>query len=115
MSDINDFTKHQHIIEDNNSIKKVISIDLITKLSKTARIKLSDEEKSQYLKELTSVITWVDKLRDIECDDNDVESADYQVIDRKVVDHDSNQQDDVLGNTDTEYKCFIVPKIVEND
>ena len=114
MTDINDFTKHQHIIEDHPEQENSLSIDVINKLARLARIKLSEEEKGIFIKELAGVITWVDKLKDV-TEDETIESVDCQTIDQKIDDNPVNQHDDVLCHTETQHQCFIVPKIVEND
>ena len=113
MTDITDFTKHQHIIEDHPE-DSTLSMNVINKLSRLARIKLSEEEKKIFIKDLASVITWVDKLKDLKEEDN-LETVDYQVINQKTDESPGYQHDDVLRHAETQYQCFIVPKIVEND
>ena len=112
-NDISDFAKHQHIIEECK--KKTISVDEIRKLAKLARIKLTDEELSQYSKDLAGVIGWLDKLNDVEIDPlNKFVASDYILMEKLVDDTLSDKHADVLSNAETEHNCFVVPKIIEN-
>lgn len=111
-SDINDFSKKQHIItkcEDD-----AFSIEEIGKLAKLAKIKLSVQEKEEYVHELASVINWVNKLQEIKMDD-EFSNTRLGVIDGVTVDQKGDKHDDILHNTHTEHRYFVVPKVIDND
>lgn len=88
----------------------------IRKVAKLARIRLSDEEVPHFQKEISSIITWVEQLQEV--DTNNVpEMASVEntpLPQRKDKVTDGNIQKDVLANApDADYGCFMVPKVVE--
>ena len=88
----------------------------IRKVAKLARIRLSDDEVSHFQNEISSIITWVEQLQEVDTD-NTAEMASVEntpLPQRKDEVTDGNIQKDVLSNApDADYGCFMVPKVVE--
>lgn len=99
-----------------NSSNKITQEDII-KISKLARIRLTDEEKIKMQQELSSIFDWIDKLSELG-DLADVKPmssvANMSMQLHKDEISDGNIANDVLKNAPTsEYDCFVVPKVVE--
>lgn len=88
----------------------------IRKVAKLARIRLSDDEVPHFQEEISSIITWVEQLQEVDTD-NVPEMAsveDLALPQREDKVTDGNIQQDILANApDADYGCFMVPKVVE--
>ena len=93
-----------------------ITLDLIEYLEKLGRIKLSPEEEDRTLKELRSILGYIDKLGEL--DTAGVEPLSHafgrtNVVREDVVTND-DMQDLILSNAaETKDGAILVPKTVE--
>lgn len=88
----------------------------ITKVAKLARIRLSDEEKNAYAKELTQIFNWIEQLGEVDTEGvaQMTSVANMTLPMRRDEITDGNRQEDILSNApQSEYGCFAVPKVVE--
>ncbi len=88
----------------------------IRKVAKLARIRLSDEEVPHFQEEVSSIISWVEQLQEVNTDNvpemASVENTPLPQREDEVTD--GNIQQDILSNSpDADYSCFVVPKVVE--
>jgi aspartyl-tRNA(Asn)/glutamyl-tRNA(Gln) amidotransferase subunit C len=88
----------------------------IEKIGKLARIRLSEDDKTMYAKEISSILGWVEQLNEVNTDNvaqlNSV--SDMTLPWRKDEVTDGNIADQVLKNApQAEYGCFAVPKVIE--
>ncbi len=88
----------------------------IRKVAKLARIRLSDDEVPHLQEEISSIITWVEQLQEVDTTNvpemASVENTPLPLREDKVTD--GNIQQDILSNApDADYGCFMVPKVVE--
>jgi len=88
----------------------------ITKISRLARIEVSDSEKETLATQVDKIINWVEKLNEVNTDNvapltNVHEMA--MPMNKDLV-SDGNIADDVLANSkDAKYGYFAVPKVIE--
>lgn len=86
------------------------------KIAKLARINLAPNEVEEYCKELSDILDWVAMLNEVDTS-NVTEMTSVEAITLPFrSDHISagNQRDEILLNApDSDYGCFIVPKVVE--
>ena len=93
-----------------------LTTEEILAIAKLARINLSEEEVTQYQGELNNILDWVDQLQKV---DTDGVPQFTSVNERKLPMRDDvvtegNLQQEVLANApDSQYGCFVVPKMVE--
>lgn len=90
---------------------------LVSKLEKLARLKLSDEERSQLMKDLNAMLGMIDRLNELELDA--VDPLEYVSSGRR------EPRADEVGETlspaealqnapDQEFPYFRVPKVIQN-
>lgn len=88
----------------------------IAKIAKLARIRLSDEERSHYAREMTSILGWIEQLQSVNTDGvTPLSSVSNQTLPwRKDEVTDGNIQKEILANAPVQnYGCFAVPKVIE--
>lgn len=93
-----------------------MDIATVTKIARLARIGLSEEEKTYYAKELSTIVTFVEQLQAV--DTSGVTGlasvADVTLPRREDAVTDGHQQAAVLANAPfAEHGCFGVPKVIE--
>ncbi len=112
-SNIYNFTEKQPLIEesDNDSVH----IEEVSKLAKLAKIKITDQEKRQYAKELAGVVNWFQKLDEIEMQQGDIDQLEVTKVSGSIDDKVGKDHVDVLYSTEVEHGYFIVPKIISDN
>ena len=90
--------------------------DQIIKVSKLARIELSDDEKIEFSKQLSDIISYVEKINEL--DTENVKPADHIVdqknifrIDRVKKSIETSELEKMAPDFDNNH--FVVPKIIE--
>ena len=86
------------------------------KLAKLARLSLNDEQLNNLEKDLTSIISFIDQLKEIDTDkiDPTSNSLDQDLILREDVAENKLSNEDLLKNVpESELGFFVVPKVIE--
>lgn len=88
----------------------------VTKIAKLARIKIADDKKANYAKELSAILDWVEQLEEVNTDNVEAMSSvvDTTLPAREDKVTDGGYHDKVLSNAPaSEFDCFVVPKVVD--
>jgi len=88
----------------------------VTKIARLARIRVTDEEKDHYAKEISGILQWIEQLQEVKTDGvpQMVSVADIRLPWREDKVTDGNQQEAVVKNApQSDYGCFVVPKVIE--
>lgn len=93
-----------------------LTVDDITRISKLARIKVSDADKPGLAEDLSGIFGWIDQLDKVDTKGiakyTDVLTT--EMPDRPDAVTDGNCVDDILANApEAAYNMFVVPKVVE--
>lgn len=93
-----------------------ITVETIKHVAKLSRLDLSDEEISKFAKDMESIISYVDKLNEL--DTKGVEPTAHVIpvsnVQRKDEVSPSMDRDKILSNAPMEANgCFKVPRIME--
>ena len=104
-----------------NSIKIVETSDYlnkntINKIARLSRIKLDDKESEDYIKDLNSILDWVEQLNEVNTDNVEPLSNISSSIlpKREDVSNDTNSSEEILENAPDKLEGFFaVPKVVE--
>ena len=93
-----------------------LDTNTINKIAKLARIKLSEEEVKDLLKDMNSILDWVEQLNEVNTDSieplTNISSSILPL--RKDESKDVNSSDEVLKNSPDKLEgYFAVPKVVE--
>ena len=93
-----------------------LDTNTINKIAKLARIKLSKEEAQDLLKDMNSILDWVEQLNEVNTDSieplTNISSSILPL--RKDESKDVNSSDEVLKNSPDKLEgYFAVPKVVE--
>jgi len=86
------------------------------KLAKLARLSLNDEQLNSLEKDLTSIVSFIDQLKEINTDkiDPTSNSLDQDLILREDIAENSLSNEDLLKNVpESELGFFVVPKVLE--
>jgi aspartyl-tRNA(Asn)/glutamyl-tRNA(Gln) amidotransferase subunit C len=86
------------------------------KLAKLARLSLNDEQLNNLEKDLTSIVSFIDQLKEIDTDkiDPTSNSLDQDLILREDVAENRLSNEDLLKNVpESELGFFVVPKVIE--
>ena len=92
------------------------SIQLVKKIAKLARIKISDEEASQFSIDLTNILNEMHKLQEVDTSDVEplVNITEKEIILREDQITDGNILQKVLSNAkNAQFNCYTVPKVIE--
>mgnify|MGYP005690234749 FL=1 len=86
------------------------------KIARLSRIKLEDKESEDYIKDLNSILDWVEQLNEVNTDKveplNNISSS--ILPKREDVSKDVNSSDEILENAPDKLEGFFaVPKVVE--
>lgn len=88
----------------------------ITKIARLARIRVKDEEKDFYAKQISGILQWMEQLNEVNTENvpQMVSVVDMSLPRRKDEVTDGNQQEAILKNApNADYGCFAVPKVIE--
>ena len=93
-----------------------LDTNTINKIAKLARIKLSDEEAKDLLKDMNSILDWVEQLNEVNTDKVEpLTNISSSVLTKRNDEaQDINSSDEVLQNSPDQLEgYFAVPKVVE--
>ena len=93
-----------------------LDTNTINKISKLARIKLSEEEAKELLKDMNSILDWVEQLNEVNTDNVEplANISSSTLPKRKDEAKDINTSDEILQNSPDKLEgYFAVPKVVE--
>ena len=96
--------------------KLKLDINTINKIAKLARIKLSEEEARELLKDMNSILDWVEQLNEVNTDKVEplANISSSTLPKRKDEAKDINTSDEILQNSPDKLEgYFAVPKVVE--
>lgn len=94
----------------------MLDINAVAKIARLARIRVTEEEKAHYAKELSGILAFVEQLNEVNTDGvpQMVSVADLKLPWREDKVTDGNQQEAVTANAPkSDYGCFVVPKVME--
>lgn len=88
----------------------------VTKIARLARIEVTDVEKDEIAQKLSGILQWMEQLNEVNTDNVPLMTSVSEVKlpwrEDKVTD--GNQQDAVVKNApQSDYGCFVVPKVME--
>ena len=93
-----------------------LDTNTINKIAKLARIRLSEEESKDLLKDMNSILDWVDQLNEVNTDTIEpLANISSSILPkRKDEANDINSTDEILKNSPDKLEgYFAVPKVVE--
>lgn len=88
----------------------------VAKIAKLARISVTEADKEHYAKEISSILSWVEQLNEVNTDGVPqlTSVSDVTLPWRKDEVTEGNQPEAVVKNApSSDYGCFVVPKVVE--
>ena len=88
----------------------------INKIAKLARIRLSEKEADEFLKDINSILDWVEQLNEVNTDNVEplTNISSSALTKRKDENQDINSSDEILQNSPDKLEgYFAVPKVVE--
>ncbi len=93
-----------------------IDKNTINKIARLSRIKLEDKESEDYIKDLNSILDWVEQLNEVNTENveplSNISSA--VLVQRDDIAKDTNSSEEVLENAPDKLEGFFaVPKVVE--
>ena len=93
-----------------------LDIAAVAKIARLARIEVSDSEKQHISVEISGILQWVEQLNEVNTDGvpQMTSVSAVKLPWRKDVVTDGNQQEAVVKNApQSDYGCFVVPKVME--
>ena len=93
-----------------------IDKNTINKIARLSRIKLDDKESEDYIKDLNSILEWVDQLNEVNTQNIEPLSNISSSIlpKREDISEDVNSSNEILKNAPDKLEGFFaVPKVVE--
>ena len=93
-----------------------IDKNTINKIARLSRIKLKDKESEDYIKDLNSILDWVDQLNEVNTDNIEpLSNISSSVLPKRDdISNDVNSTDEILENAPDKLEGFFaVPKVVE--
>ncbi|MBL6785341.1 MAG: Asp-tRNA(Asn)/Glu-tRNA(Gln) amidotransferase subunit GatC [Rickettsiales bacterium] len=93
-----------------------VSKQQVEKIAKLARIKLSENEKEFFAGEVGKIITWVEKLNEVNTDDVSAifeGSKSLNMFD-DVVKHNDLSEEVLKNSPERQFDFFAVPKMVDD-
>ena len=93
-----------------------IDKNTINKIARLSRIKLDNKESEDYIKDLNSILDWVEQLNEVNTENVEPLSNISSSIlpQREDVSKDTNSSDEILENAPDKLEGFFaVPKVVE--
>jgi len=88
----------------------------VGKIARLARIAVSEEEKIHFASEISGILQWVEQLGEVNTDGvplmTSVSEMQLPLREDKVTD--GSQQAAIIKNApESDYGCFVVPKVME--
>lgn len=93
-----------------------LNTNTINKIAKLARIRLSEKEADEFLKDINSILDWVEQLNEVNTDNVEplTNISSSALTKRKDEAQDMNSSDEILQNSPDKLEgYFAVPKVVE--
>ena len=93
-----------------------INKNTINKIARLSRIKLDDKESEDYIKDLNSILDWVEQLNEVNTENVEPLSNISSSIlpKREDISKDTNTSEEILENAPDKLEGFFaVPKVVE--
>ena len=93
-----------------------IDKNTINKIARLSRIKLDDKESEDYIKDLNSILDWVEQLNEVNTENiQPLSNISSSVLPkREDTSKDVNSSDEILENAPDKLEGFFaVPKVVE--
>ena len=93
-----------------------LDTNTINKIAKLARIKLSEKEANEFLKDINSILDWVEQLNEVNTDKVEplTNISSSALTKRNDEAKDINSSDEILQNSPDKLEgYFAVPKVVE--
>ncbi|MDC3022397.1 Asp-tRNA(Asn)/Glu-tRNA(Gln) amidotransferase subunit GatC [Pelagibacteraceae bacterium] len=93
-----------------------IDKNTINKIARLSRIKLDDKESEDYIKDLNSILDWVEQLNEVNTENVEPLSNISSSIlpKREDISKDTNTSEEILENAPDKLEGFFaVPKVVE--
>ena len=93
-----------------------IDKNTINKIARLSRIKLDDKESEDYIKDLNSILEWVEQLNEVNTENIEpLSNISSSVLPkREDTSKDVNSSDEILENAPDKLEGFFaVPKVVE--
>ena len=93
-----------------------INKDTINKIARLSRIKLEDKEFEGYIKDLNSILDWVEQLNEVNTENVEpLSNISSSVLPKRDdISHDTNSSVEILKNAPDKLEgFFVVPKVVE--
>lgn len=94
----------------------ILDKQAVAKIAKLARIQVSEEDKDFFSKELSGILKWMEQLNEVNTQDvpQMTSVSAVKLPWRKDEVTDGNQQEAVVKNaSQSDYGCFVVPKVIE--
>lgn len=88
----------------------------VSKIARLARLRLSEDEKAHYAREISGILQWVEQLGEVDTGNvpalASVSGMKLPWREDKVTD--GGKQEDVVANAPkSDAGCFVVPKVME--
>ena len=93
-----------------------LDTNTINKIAKLARIRLSEEESKDLLKDMNSILDWVEQLNEVNTDSvKPLTNISSSILPQRIDEaKDINSSDEILKNSPDKLEgYFAVPKVVE--
>jgi aspartyl-tRNA(Asn)/glutamyl-tRNA(Gln) amidotransferase subunit C len=88
----------------------------VAKIARLARIEVSDADRAHYAKEISGILKWIEQLNEVNTEGvpQMVSVADMRLPWRKDAVTDGGQPEAIVKNApQSDYGCFVVPKVME--
>ena len=93
-----------------------IDKNTINKIARLSRIKLDDKESEDYIKDLNSILDWVEQLNEVNTENVEpLSNISLSILPkREDLSKDTNSSEEILENAPDKLEGFFaVPKVVE--
>lgn len=96
--------------------KPLVDIAAVTKIARLARIEVPEADKAALSREISGILQWVEQLNEVNTDNVPMMTSvsALKLPWRKDEVTDGNQAEAVVKNApQSDYGCFVVPKVME--
>ena len=93
-----------------------LSKENITKIARLARVSVSEADKDYFMAQLNGILKWIEQLQEVNTDGVPqlLSVSDMKLPWRADVVSDGGIQEKVLKNApQSDYGCFVVPKVID--
>lgn len=91
-----------------------ITDETLKYISSLSKLSIDEDEKEDYKNELSKIITYMDKLNEVDTSGMDFTHVlDNKNVFRRDVPKESISREEILKNAPNENGCFKVPKVME--